>query len=393
MNQTHPAFHPRAGTDGDARPRLDVDLQALGDNYERVRAGVAGETAAVVKADAYGLGLEPVARALHARGCRTFFTAFTAEAVSLRGSLPQARIFVLAPLVESEHAALLANDLLPCLFDLAGVDAWCAAAAAAGRGARAALHVETGINRLGMPGAELRALRADRQRSARLDPVLLMSHLACADDPGAAHNEAQRETFEALRALYPGVPASLANSAGTFLGPPYHFDQVRAGICLYGHDPHSAHTAPRVRPVATLSAVLAQVRDLPAGSAVGYGATYRSDRDRRLGVVLAGYADGLARNLYDPARAGGAEFAIEGHRAPLVGRVSMDMCTLDLSAVPGAVCRPGARVEVFGPTIPVEEIAARSGTIAYETLTSVGARVRRRYRDRGQGRATTTGTQ
>ena len=228
---------PDVRGEGNAAARLVVDLAALGENYRAIAASTAAEAAGVVKANGYGLGAVAVARALHAAGCRTFFTAFTSEAVELRRAFADAEIFVLMPLVGEEAHVLLRHGLVPCLFDADGVERWIGRATADGAAARAALHVETGIHRLGLDAQELDALLADDVRRSRLRVAMLMSHLACADEPSAPANRRQIERFRAIRNTLPDARASFANSAATFLGPDYHFDLVRPGIALYGHDP------------------------------------------------------------------------------------------------------------------------------------------------------------
>ena len=360
---------------GRAAARVLVDLAALAGNYRVIVSATAAEAAGVVKANGYGLGVSGLARALYEAGCRTFFTAFAHEAVELRRMFDDVEIFVLMPHVGDEVHLLHRDRLIPCLFDLDGVDRWIGSAAAHGVPGRAALHVETGIHRLGLGREELDALLGDEARRSRLDVTLLMSHLACADEPAAPSNRRQLERFRAVRGVFPAARASLANSAGTFLGSDYHFDLVRAGVALYGHDPHYRHQAPRVRPVATLQARLGQVRTVEAGGSVGYGGVATCDAARRIGVVLAGYADGIPRALYRPGRR--FEVVAGGYRAPLFGTVSMDMITIDLGGVPEDAVRTGAWVEVFGPNAPIERVAEQAGTIPYEILTGIGSRVER----------------
>ena len=362
---------------GGAAARLVVDRSALAANWRAIASATDAEVAGVVKANGYGLGAAEVARALHAAGCRTFFTALTREAVELRRVLGDVGIFVLMPLVAEEADTLREHDLVPCLFDSDGIDRWIRSAPARGVPARAGLHVETGIHRLGLDAAELDALLADDARRSRLDVTLLMSHLACADEPAAPANRRQLDRFRAIRDTFPGARASFANSAATFLGSEYHFDLVRPGIALYGHDPHYLHTAPRVRPVATLEARLGQIATVEPGESVGYGGVAACEVARRIGVVLAGYADGIPRSLYRPDRR--FEVVVAGHRVPLFGTVSMDMITVDLSEVPEGAVEVGAWVEIFGANAPVERVAEQAGTIPYEILTGIGPRVERIY--------------
>ena len=368
---------PGVGGESDAAARLVVDLSALAENYRTIASSTSAEAAGVVKANGYGLGAPPVACALHAAGCRTFFTAFTSEAVELRRILGDAEIFVLMPLVGDEAHVLLEHRLIPCLFDPDGIDRWTGSAAACGGPARAALHVETGIHRLGLGGEELDTLLGDDARRSRLDVTLLMSHLACADEPSAPSNRRQLHRFRAIRELFPDARASFANSAATFLGADFHFDLVRPGIALYGHDPHYQHTTPRVQPVATLEARLGQIATVEPGESVGYGGAATCDVARRIGVVLAGYADGIPRSLYQSGRR--FEVVVAGYRVPLFGTVSMDMITVDLSAVPEDAVGVGEWVEIFGRNAPIERVAEQTGTIPYEVLTGIGSRVQRIY--------------
>ena len=368
---------PGPRDEGDAAARLVVDLAGLTGNYRAIASLAAVEVAGVVKANGYGLGATEVARALHAAGCRTFFAGFSREAVEVRRVLGDVEIFVLMPHVGDEAHVLHEHRLIPCLFDLDGIDRWIGSASAHGAPARAALHVDTGIHRLGLVGEELDALLDDDARRSRLDVALLMSHLACADELSASANRRQLDRFRAIREDFPQVRASFANSAVTFLGPDYHFDLVRPGISLYGHDPHYLETAPRVRPVAKLEARLGQIATVGPGESVGYGATATCDAARPIGVALVGYADGVPRGLYRPERR--FEVLVAGHRAPLFGRVSMDMITIDLSEVPRDAIRAGMWVEIFGPNVSVERVAEQAGTIPNEILTGIGPRVERIY--------------
>ena len=362
-------------SEGGAAARLVVDPAALTENYRTLVSSTSAEVAGVVKANGYGLGATDVACTLHAAGCRTFFTAFTREAVELRRVLGDVEVFVLMPDVAEDAHVMHAHRLIPCLFDLSGIDRWIGSTSASGARAPAALHVDTGIHRLGLGGAELDALLADARRRSRLEPALLMSHLACADEPSAPTNRRQLERFRAIRDAFPDVRGSLANSAATFLGTDYHFDLVRPGIALYGHDPHYLHTTPRVRAAATLEARIGQIATVGPGESVGYGAAATCDVARRVGVVLAGYADGIPRSLYQPRRR--FEVVVAGHRVPLFGTVSMDMITIDLSGVPEDAVEVGAWVEIFGPNAHIERVAEQAGTIPYEILTGIGPRVER----------------
>lgn len=363
-----------------SNPQLVVDLSALIRNYRTLQGVARCEVAAVVKADAYGLGMKPVVETLVGAGCHTFFAAYASEGAQVRAIAPDAEIFIFAPFVEVDADLLFDNSLKPCLYDVSQARTFSAAAWERGRHARAALHVETGINRLGMNRKAVETFLSDESlQSIKID--LLMSHLACADDLESPNNRSQLEEFVGYREKFPDLRASLANSAGIFLGPEYHFDMVRSGIALYGHDPHYEKIPARVVPVATLQARLGQIKTVEPGQSVGYGATVTCATATRLGVVLAGYADGIMRRLGNEGPEGPQTVSINGHRAPIFGRVSMDLITVDLSQFAPDEVKPGALVEIFGCDVKVEELAQRARTIPYEIFTHVGSRVPRVYVD------------
>ncbi|HEY1630734.1 MAG TPA: alanine racemase [Rhizomicrobium sp.] len=355
---------------------LTVRLGAVAANYREVRrlsgpAAVSG----VVKADAYGLGMGPVARALAAEGCDTFFVARLSEAMALRPLVREARIFVLDGAAPEAAPALLSHRLTPVLNSLADIAAWSAAAREIDTALDAAIHIDTGMNRLGLPAYELATLAADAKMLLRgLNVVLVMSHLACADDAGSAMNALQRERFKTALAMLPPAPASLASSGGVLLGKDYAFDMVRPGIGLYGGNPSNRPDNP-FQPAARLSARILQLRRVDTGESVGYGATHETLRSGILATVAIGYADGVMRALSNKG-----EVAIGGVRAPIVGRVSMDLVTVDVTNVPPAAFE-GGEVEFFGDAITLDEIAAAAGTANYEILTRMGARIARRYQD------------
>ena len=361
-------------------PRLIVDLAAVAENYAALQANTAAEVAGVVKADAYGLGLIAVATTLYEAKCRTFFVSFAAEGVQLRNRLPSVTIFVLSPLLPRDQHLLCRYRLIPCLYDSDGVDRWIAATGSQSRPLGCGLHVEIGMHRLGMSVDELQALPAGGARRRRLNIVLLMSHLSCANDPNSRYNRTQRQRFAGICDRFHRVRASLSNSAGIFLGSSYHYDLVRPGIAIYGHDPHyHVHHCPRVRPVASLRATLAQIRHLRPGDSAGYGAVATTQSHRRIGVVLIGYADGLPWSAYPGSYPNPHRVFINGYFAPLFGAVSMDMITVDLSAVPATAVRVGDEAEIFGVHAPIENLAACAGTIPYEILCGTGHRVPRVY--------------
>lgn len=357
---------------------ITIDLDGLGANWRALAARVApAECGAVVKADAYGLGAAHVIPALAEAGCRTFFIATPEEARAARALVPEARLFALDGLLPGAAALLIAAGAAPVLSSLAEVEEWAAEAVRHGAPLPAALQIDTGLNRLGLPEDEIGALAARPALLAALDLRLVMSHLACADDPSDPHNAAQRTTFDRLRALLPPVPASLAASDGLMLGPAYHYDLVRPGYALYGGQAFRGGPTP-VRPVVTVQARILQLRALKAGEQVGYSATWQAARPTRLAVVAAGYADGLARALSAASGVAGGVVLVAGERAPIVGRVSMDLITVDVTDVKGEIAR-GDAVTLVGPGLTLEAMGQAAGTIGYEVLTRLGPRFVRRH--------------
>jgi alanine racemase len=363
----------------DATGVIAIDLDALQANWRALKERVApAECAAVVKADAYGLGAAEIIPALALAGCRTFFVATPEEARAARLLAPGARLFALDGLFPGAAPLLVAADVAPVLSSLAEVHDWAAEAARLGRRLPAALQIDTGLNRLGLPHDEVKALAADPRPLAALDLRLVMSHLACADDPDDPHNAKQRAAFNRRRALLPPVPASLAASDGLMLGTAYHYDLVRPGYALYGGQAFRGGPTP-VSPVVTVKARVLQVRTLKPGDDVGYSATWRAARPTRLAIVAAGYADGFARALgAGSGRKGGGVVMVGGQTAPVVGRVSMDLITVDVTDIPGPVAR-GDLVTLIGPGLTIEAMGRAAGTIGYEVLTRLGPRFVRRH--------------
>lgn len=361
-----------------ARARLTVDLDALAANHAVLkRLAGAAEVAPVVKADGYGLGAGPIARRLWAEGARTFFVARLEEGEALRAELGPGRpacIHVLDGAAPGSAARLCAADLSPVLNSPAQVEAFAAFARARMSDLGplpCALHLDTGMHRLGLTEDELRALAAAPDRLQGLDVQLFMSHLACADQEDHRMNAQQAGRFKKALALLPGVRASLANTGGLFLGPAFHHDLVRPGIGLYGGGPFGA-AHPELKQVATFTAPILQVRAVSEGETVGYGAAFTADHAYRVAVVAAGYADGLLRS---GAERGRAWFA-GGHRR-ILGRISMDLMVIDVTGCEDAA--PGAMVELLGPHVAVDDAAKAAGTASYEVLTRLGHRAERVY--------------
>jgi alanine racemase len=355
-------------TESAARPAtVRIDLDALARNYRLLLARAKpGECAAVVKADAYGLGLERVARRLLREGCRRFFVATLAEARELRALAPDVEIGVFEGALASTADALVDLEARPVLNTLEQLERW------RGKG-RALLHVDTGMNRLGLRAADVAALakRAGAFDGIELDFV--MTHLACADEPEHPLNAEQLARFEQLRALLPRARTSIGNSAGTLTGSARRGDLARPGIALYGGNPFSDRPNP-MEAVVTLTAPIHQLHDVGEPATVGYGATYVANPPARIAVVGIGYADGYPRTLGN-----GGTAAVAGQRVPVVGRVSMDLIALDVAGVPRDAVRVGDAVEIIGPTVGLDEVAAAAGTISYEILTGLGARLVREY--------------
>ncbi len=357
---------------------LEIDLAAVAGNWRRLRAQAAEQAApapapavaAVLKADAYGLGAGQVAATLHAAGCRHVFVAHLAEALALP-ALPGTLVAVLNGLWRGTEPEYVRGGIRPVLGSLGEVAAWSAAARRAGRPLPALLHVDTGMNRLGLPPAELDALAADH---ALLDGVALdyvMTHLLAAEAPDDPANERQRARFERACARLPPAPRSLANSSGLFLGPAFASDLARPGAALYGVNPTPGRPNP-MRAAVRLRARILQVRDVPASETVGYNGHWTALRPSRVATVPIGYADGFPRSLGNRAVA-----YFDGAPVPLVGRVSMDLTTFDITDAPHA--RPGGWLELIGPAMPVDAVAERAGTNGYELLTSLGRRYARTY--------------
>jgi alanine racemase len=360
---------------------LTIDLDAIVANWRLLAGRVKpAEAAAVVKADAYGLGLDAVASALHGGGCNRFFVATLDEGLALRRLLAEAEIAVLFGPDCSDAEQFRTNRLTPVLNHLGQVEVWSALSRAGSDSSEplaAIIQVDTGMSRLGFPPEEVARLSAEPERLAGIAPCLLMSHLARAEEPGAAMNREQLARFQALRtklaAVLGACPASFANSSGIFLGADYHFDLARPGVALYGVNPTPEKSNPMAE-VVRLQGKILQVRCVDSPQTVGYGATHAVMRPSRIATVPVGYADGYLRSASNQASG-----HIEGVRVAIVGRVSMDMITIDVSDVPPEAARPGATVDLIGGPYPVDALAADANTIGYEVLTSLGRRYRRRY--------------
>lgn len=361
---------------------LEINLAALRVNYQiLMNRSAPAECAAVLKADAYGLGAEKVAPVLAASGCRTFFVATLCEGIRLRyvlGAVP--KIYVFNGLLPTMENDFLEHKLIPVLNSLGQLEQWTQLAQNRAQRLPAGLHVDTGMSRLGLTPVETNLVINNPSYLYGIDLQFVASHLACADNHKDPLNEEQRKTFNYIVMKLNQVRGSLANSSGIFLGSNYHYDLVRPGIALYGGNPTPNEVNP-VTEVVRLRGKIIQVRKIDSPQSVGYGATYRVAGPRRIATVPVGYADGYLRSL-----SGNGIASIAGISVPIVGRVSMDLITLDITDVPEADSQPGALADLIGGSGPdLEAVAARAGTIEYEILTSLGTRFYRRYLDDRQG--------
>ncbi|WP_207478470.1 alanine racemase [Arenibaculum pallidiluteum] len=353
---------------------LDVDLSAVAANWRLLRDRVRpAACAAVVKADAYGLGAQRVAPALRDAGCRLFFVAHPDEGLALAGAVPAAEIAVLNGAVPGSEGDFSAAGIVPVLNSLDDLARWTRHAATLGRVLPAFIHLDTGMNRLGLAPAEQGTLAAEPERLRGVDLRGWITHLACAEIASHPLNADQAGRFRAALARLPGAPASLANSAGIFLGPDYHFDFVRPGCALYGINPTPGTPNPML-PTIKLRARILQVRPVDSPMTVGYGATHTVVRAGKVATIATGYADGYSRSL-----SGAGHVLVAGRPAPVIGRVSMDLITVDVTDVPEDAIRQGDFAELIGPHRTVDQVAAEAGTIGYEVMTSLGRRYWRRY--------------
>jgi alanine racemase len=361
---------------------LTIDLAAIAENYQilaaQARPAICG---AAVKADAYGLGAAMVVPVLHRAGCRDFFVATLDEALALRPITPAGRIYILNGLPAGAAEIVAAENLIPVLSTLAQIEAW-GKYCRSGAPKPAALIIDTGMSRLGLSEHDMMRLAAEPSLLQGIPIVHAMSHLACSDEPAHPLNLRQLTSFQELIARFPWPgetrpSVGMAASSGVFLGADYHFDLVRPGAALYGLEPVIGRPNP-MRPVVELQGKILQIRDVDLGMTVGYGASHQFRGRSRLAVIGVGYADGIFRSLGNR----GAVF-VAGERAPIVGRISMDLMTADIGHLPSSACQVGDPVEIIGPHQSVDDLARDAGTIGYEILTALGNRYLRRYHGAG----------
>jgi len=355
--------------------RLTIDLDAIAANWRllRARAGTA-ECAAVVKADAYGLGAARVVPVLRQEGCETFFVATVDEGAAVRAVAPDAMVPVLDGFLPESEQAFLDHRLIPVINSVDQLRCWQAVAQRTRMRLSTILQLDTGMTRLGLDGQDLDRLAGHPELLASLDVTLIMSHLACADTPEHLQNARQLSAFLALSQRLPaGIPRSLAASSGIFLGEEYLFEMVRPGVALYGVNPVPGRPNP-MRPVVRLDARILQVRDVDRGQHVGYGATYPVAGKSRIATLGIGYADGWMRSLGNRGHV-----VVGDHVVPIVGRISMDLTTADVTALPPGLGKEGDWATLIGPAQPIDAVAEQAGTIGYELLTQLSRRAVREY--------------
>src|SRR5450432_1953189 len=358
---------------------LTVDLDAIVGNWRKLeKTAVPAECAGVIKADAYGCGVGPVARALAGAGCKTFFVATLDEARAARAALPSAAIYVLSGFFQNCGDAFAEVDARPVIGDLNELAEWDVFCRRSGWAGGAAIHIDTGMNRLGLTLAEAQGI-IPRINAGDHGITLVLSHLACAEMLNHALNAKQLATFREIASLFSGVPASLSNSSGVFLGAQFQFDLVRPGAALYGINPTPEADNP-MQPVVELKARIVQIRNVEKGDSVGYGGTWTARRPTRLAIVAAGYADGYFRAASSNDGTRGAEVVVAGKRCPIAGRISMDLMAVDVTDLEKNAARRGHMVTLIGEGITVDELAHHFGTIGYEVMSRLGSRYARIYK-------------
>ena len=367
--------------------RLTIDLGALVANWKKLgkiakTENKNNEAAAVVKANAYGLGIEEVVPALSNAGCETFFVATIREGMRVRKKNKTARIYVLNGFHPSIWATYKKSKLTPVLCTPQDIEAFLELP---GKKNEAALHIDTGMNRLGLSAAELSVLVNDEAKMSAFKPVLIMSHFACADDPAHRLNKKQIAAFAMATLKFPDAKRSLANSAGIFLGPNAHYDLVRCGVAMYGGEAVNDVPNP-MKPVVKLETRILQLRYVKKGETVGYGATGKAKRDSIIATCGTGYADGYNRSasgagvvMRKQKGTTGANGMIGNYLVPMMGRVSMDLCAFDVTEVPERILKKVQWIEMLNKHILVDDVARSAGTIGYEVLTNLGQRYERVY--------------
>lgn len=357
-------------------PTATINLSVIAANYRLLKSlAPMADMAGVVKANAYGLGAPEITRTLIAEGCKHFYVANTDEAFALRRAFPDINIAVLSGFANAEITDAVGHNIIPVINNIDALEALQNTAAQSHKKAKAILHIDTGMNRLGFGEKEWRLIYENPHRTDAIDVLYVMSHLACSDEPHHPKNREQLECFKSRTAFFPQLKKSFANSCGVLLGPDYHYDQCRVGRALYGTDLDPAFQI-KLQNAVSLHAPILMTRTLDRDETVGYGATQLVKKGSRLATLAAGYADGLPRILTNSSP---SHFYIGEYKTPLAGRISMDLIVLDISNVPEQLAHAGARVEIVGPHQSIDQLAAQSDTIGYELLTHIAPRVRKHY--------------
>jgi alanine racemase len=358
---------------------LTIDLDAIIANWRKLeKTAVPAECAGVVKANAYGCGAEQVSRALAKAGCKTFFVANLEEARIVREAVPSAALYALGGFFQNTGEAYAKIDCKPVIGDLNELAEWDVFCRRSGWSGGAAIHIDTGMNRLGLTVTEAQGI-IPRINAGDHGISLVMSHLVSAEQLNSPVNARQLTAFREIASLFTGVPASLANSSGVFLGAQFQFEMVRPGAALYGVNPTPEADNP-MQPVVDLKARIVQLRNIERGETVGYGGTWTARRPTRLAIVAAGYADGYFRAASANDGTRGAEVVVAGKRCPIAGRISMDLIAVDITDLDKGAVRRGHLVTLIGEGITVDELAHHFGTIGYDVLTSLGRRFARVYK-------------
>lgn len=362
---------------------ITVDLEAITRNWKALDT-ISGKalTGAVLKADAYGMGARAVGQALYKAGARFFFVATPDEGVVLRKAVPNAFIFVLDGLIPRTAKDYAAHGLMPVLASMSQLTEWLDFCLNQGKAEPAALHFDTGFNRVGFRLKEADLVKRELDQSG-FEPQMLMSHFACADAPSHEMTRKQNGLFQGLINTFPNIPASIANSAAVMSSKDYHYHMVRPGIAMYGGRAINGRPNP-MAPVVSMDVPILQIKEARIGETVGYGAAYRLRRDTRIAIMALGYADGYFRALSGIGGQVGGRVAVNGTIVPVLGRVSMDMTAIDITDVEGLV-QPGDLIEVLGPNITVDDVADAARTIGYEVLTTLNGRFPRGYANVPEG--------
>ncbi|TGQ36961.1 alanine racemase [Mesorhizobium sp. M4B.F.Ca.ET.214.01.1.1] len=370
--------HPLSSAGGNLslihQAEMIVDLEAVRGNYRRLNAMAGGaDCAAVVKGDAYGHGMIPSALALRQAGARTFFVATANDGVTLRVALQEAEICVLGGFLPEEREAFVGANLVPVLNSRNQIEEWEKVAVGVERPLASIIHFDTGMNRLGLLADDVAWLRQNLPLLSRIPPILYMSHLSAADDLDFDRCEFQRGAFLSAVSGLPIAKMSLANSAGTYLGADYAFDMVRPGKATFGINPLTGRPNPMLQPARVVAPII-QVKTMKRGAPVGYSSTYRLTEQAKIATVAIGYANGYSR-----AGSSRAAVSVAGFAAQVVGRISMDLLTVDVSGVPDWALVPGSPAEILGPHVRDHDLAKACGTIEHEILISLGHGCARRY--------------